>query len=203
MSAVRQLGERIVAAARPGWKDFKKDIERLGDALIAACKSGEISKDLAQRIHLDVDNALSAPLQRRYIAQGAFDPLIAFHRKRAGFQLPGWPDECAEVTLQALVEHGRAADAVALVREHFDRRLKHLRKHVQTRYRRGPRRQMDEQMKAALESLSQAVVDDIPAEKAELLRDLQRLAPLLEEHGGEAGHSWFAAIVREVWRERR
>ena len=135
MSEHVETGERLVAAAKPRFKDFRVDFEKISTAASKAAREGRDGLDPATAIvwFNDVDWHLRIPLQRHYADHGAFEAVAHYHAKRFkdlfGAKDP-WPDAPAEDALRLFAEHGRADVGVDLVRTIVDMQLKRLRKRL-------------------------------------------------------------------------
>jgi len=200
----RQLGEKIVAEAKPGFRDFRVDFERLSNAASKACRERGLG-DLAAAMFFDLDWALRLPLQRRYADVDAWDAISHYHLKLVkshGRNTP-WPDAPALTMLELFAARGRAQMAVALIRAYGDMQLKRLRQDLSKRKPRGPRKNLDEGVKRAIGVIDKAIAGAIPDRKRDLLRDLESVACYVESHGSADDLAWFEAVRREVWMERR
>ena len=112
----RDVGERLVAAAKPRFKDFRVDFEKISTAASQGGARGAGRSRSRHRRHWfnDVDWHLRIPLQRRYAEEGAFEAIAHYHAKR--FKLlfgrnDAWPDAPGEDALRLFAEHGRADSA--------------------------------------------------------------------------------------------
>ena len=72
----RDVGERLVAAAKPRFKDFRVDFEKISTAASKAAREARDGLDPAAAIHWfnDVDWHLRGPLQRRYADEARSTP---------------------------------------------------------------------------------------------------------------------------------
>ncbi|MDF2146584.1 hypothetical protein [Knoellia sp. p5-6-4] len=200
------LGERFVAGASPRFKDFRVDFEKISNAASRTMRVEEDDLDLAKAMYFDTDWALRLPLQRRYAAVGAWEPLVKYHltrTKRYWSSTSPFPDEPAQAVLDLFAEHGRADLGLTLVRTHVEVMLKRLRRDLSKRNPRGPGKQYDEATRRILSAMDAAVAAHIPESKRDLLRDLEAVEPYVMAHGSKDDHAWFAEVRREVWMERR
>ena len=199
------LGDRLVAQAQPRFRDFRVDFERISTAASQAVREDEGSLDLARALFLDVDWALRLPLQRRYAAEQAWEPLLRYHttRVRRQWSTEPWPDEAASDVLDLFAAGGRADLGLELVRAYVDVMLKRLRKDLSKRNPRGPGPQYDEGTRRVLSTMDAAVAAAIPDRKRELLRDLDSVAPWVVAHGADEDREWLDSVRREVGMERR
>ena len=199
------LGEGFVAAASPRFKDFRVDFEKISNAASQALRVEEGNPELARAMFLDTDWALRLPLQRRYAAEGAWEPVLKYHltRVRRYWSTEPWPDAAAEEVLDVFAAHGRADLGLTLVRGYVDVMLKRLRRDLSKRNPRGPGKQYDEATRRILSAMDAAVAAHIPEGKRNLLRDLEAVEPYVTAHGTQNDLDWFAEVRREVWMERR
>jgi hypothetical protein len=205
MSEHRALGERIVAAADPKFRDFRLDFERISSKA-AALAGRELSKDEQLAMFLDGDWDIRIPLQALYAEKGAVEAVAHYHAKQfkliKGRNQP-WPDEPAEEALRLFARHGRAELGVALIRSYLDMQHKRLQRDFSSRSPRGSRKVREAIEERAIASINQVIADKIPERKAELLRDLETVIPYLEKHGSDDDKAWLANLRREVWMEQR
>ena len=208
MGRRREIGERLVAAASPRFKDFRVDFEKISNAASKAAREGRegLTFDDAVAMFDDGDWDLRIPLQHRYAEEGAFEQIAHYHAKRfkllLGRNTP-WPDEPGQHALQLFAEHGRADVGVDLIRTYVDMQLKRLKRDYSTRNPRGSRKPRDEGVERAISAINRAIAAAIPDRKAELLKDMEAVAPYIEQHGNDADRGWFDQVRREIWMERR
>ena len=143
----RDVGERLVAAAKPRFKDFRVDFEKISTAASKAAREGRDGLDPATAMHWfnDVDWHLRMPLQRLYADQGAFDAIAHYHAKRFKLLLgrnEPWPDAPADDALRLFADHGRADIGVTLIRGYVDMQHKRLKSDFSKRNPRGPRKEL-------------------------------------------------------------
>ena len=200
------LGERFVAEASPRFKDFRVDFEKISNAASKTLRTDEDDLELARAMFSDVDWALRLPLQRRYAAVGAWEPLLKYHltrTRRYWSSTTPFPDAPVQAALDLFAEHGRADLGLTLVRTHVEVMLKRLRRDLSKRNPRGPGKQYDEATRRILSAMDAAVAAHIPESKRDLLRDLEAVEPYVTAHGTPDDRDWFAEVRREVWMERR
>jgi hypothetical protein len=200
------LGERFVAAASPRFKDFRVDFEKVSNAASQTLRLEEGDLERATAMFFDTDWALRLALQRRYAAEGAWEPVLKYHLTRVSRYWSGthpWPDAAAQDTLDLFATHGRADLGLTLVRGYVDVMLKRLRRDLSKRNPRGPGKQYDEATRRILSAMDAAVAAHIPESKRNLLRDLEAVEPYVTAHGTRDDLDWFAEVRREVWMERR
>ena len=205
MSDHRALGERLVAAASPKFRDFRIDFEKISNkAVLLAGRALTEEERLA--MFLDVDWNIRIPLQRLYVERGAAEAVAHYHAKQfklvKGRNQP-WPNEAAEDALRLFAEHGRAGLGVGLIRAYLDMQHKRLQRDFSSRSPRGSRRPRAEDVDRAITSINQVIADKIPERKAELLRDLQSIIHYIEKHGSDDDKDWLDGLRREVWMEQR
>lgn len=206
MGQHRDLGERLVAASAPRFKNFRIDFEKVSNAAPRLRDTGEVSPESATELFFDADWDLRLPLQRRYAEAGAWDEITRYHVNRFTRQLgrdAPWPDEPAMATLELFVEGGEGRRGVALVRTYVETQLARLRRDFSKRNPRGPRRSDSEDLKRVIGAIDQVIAGAIPDRKRELLRALDAVQPYVDAHGDAEDQQWLAAVRREVWMERR
>jgi hypothetical protein len=205
MSEHRELGERLVAAAAPKFKDFRVDFEKISNNA-SKFSGGELSNEQAAAMYLDQHWDLRIPLQRRYMDAGAADAVAHYHTKEfklvQGRNSP-WPDEPARDALRLFAQHGRPELGVALIRTYAEMQHKRLKRDYSSRNPRGSRKPRDEDVQRTIAVISQILADKIPDRKAELLRDLEAVTPYIEQHGTDEDRAWFDDLRREIWMEKR
>lgn len=208
MGSHRSVGERLVAAASPKFKDFRVDFEKISNAASKAAREsreGLVPSD-ALDLFSDGDWDLRIPLQRRYAEAGALDAIAHYHSKRfkllLGRNTP-WPDEPGQDALQLFAEHGRADIGVTLIRTYVDMQHKRLKRDYSARNPRGSRKSRPEGVERAISTINKLIADAIPDRKAELLKDIDTVQPYVAEHGIDEDRAWLDEVRREIWRERR
>ena len=208
MNDLHDQGLRLVAAARPRFKDFRVDFEKISTAASKAAREGADGLDPAVASHWfhDFEWDLRLPLQRRYAEAGAWDAIVKYHMVRfknyLGRNAP-WPDPPASATLLLFAEHCRSDLGVALIRSYGDMQYKRLLSDLPKRNPRGPRKDLGDGVKQAIGATEQAIANAIPARKAELLKDLESVEPYLVAHGSADDLAWLETLRREIWMERR
>lgn len=208
MGKYRDIGERLVAAATPRFKDFRVDFEKISNAACKAAREGREGLTLGDGAAMfsDLDWDLRIPLQHRYAAAGAFDQVAHYHAKRFKLYVgrsSAWPDEPARDALQMFVDHGKADVGVALVRAYVDLQHNRLKRDYPTRKPRKPRVQRDQGVQRAIDGISSLIAAAIPDRKAELLNDLESVAAYVGEHGNAEDREWLDQVRRAIWMERR
>lgn len=206
MGEYRELGERLVAEAKPKFKDFRVDFEKISNAASKMCRVELDDMDAARAMFLDSGWDIRIPLQRRYAEEGELDAVAHYHAKRfklgIGRNTP-WPDEPAEDALKLFADHGRADVGVALIRNYADMQHKRLKRDYSARNPRGSRKPREEGVERVLTAISKAIADGIPDAKAGLLKDLETVTPYVETHGSDDDRGWFYSLRREIWMEKR
>ena len=208
MSYTVEQDERLVANAKPRFKDFRVDFEKISNAACTAAREGRDGLDpvTANSWFHDFNRHLRLPLQRHYAEQGAWDAIVKYHSIRfknyMGRDTP-WPDPPAQATLDLFAERARADLGVDLVRTYIDMQLKRLRKDLPKRNPRAPRKDLDEGVKQVIGVLDKVIAGAIPDRKRELMRDLETVEPYITAHGGNDDRGWLGAARRELWMERR
>lgn len=208
MGRHRDIGERLVAAATPRFKDFRVDFEKISNAASKAARQGRegLGPEDAFDLFSDVDWDLRIPLQRRYAEEGAFDAVAHYHAKRfkllLGRNAP-WPDEPGQDALNLFAGHGRADVGVALIRTYVDMQHKRLKRDYSTRSPRGPRKPREAGVQQVIATINRAIAGAIPDRKVELLNDMETVGAYLHQHGDDGDRAWFEAVHREIWMEKR
>ena len=110
------LAAPFVARARLAFKDFRKDYERIGGAVVKAKTAGAIGPDDATLIWFDVGQVLSRPLVERYCEARAFAPVDRWIRAREGFSCTEWLGGYVLLALERFVAAGEGPRAAALQR---------------------------------------------------------------------------------------
>ncbi|HEY0628841.1 MAG TPA: hypothetical protein VGD23_05880 [Sphingomicrobium sp.] len=197
MGSYRTVGEELVAAASPRFKDFRVDFEKISNA---ASKSGR------GHFFFDSDWDLRIPLQHRYASEKAFEPIWRYHVTRFklsfGRDTP-WPDEPANDALQLFASHGRADLGVQLIRTCVEIHHKRLKRYYSKRNPRGPRGPIDQEAKVVIGAINKVMAESIPDGKRSLLSKLEAVAPYIEAHGTAEDRAWLEALHREIWMEKR
>ena len=208
MTDLPAIGERLVAAAKPRFKDFRVDFEKISTAASRAARAGSdgLSPDIAPSLFNDVDWAIRLPLQRRYAEEGAFEPVANYHAKIfklvAGRNEP-WPDEPGWHALRLFADHGRADIGVALIRTYVDMQHKRLKSDYSARTPRGSRKARPEGVEQAIATVTKIIAKGIPDLKAGLLKDVDSVSAYVTEHGTDEDRAWLEAARRELWMEKR
>lgn len=208
MGKHRHIGERLVAAAKPRFKDFRVDFEKISNAASKAAREGRdgLAFEDGMAMFSDLDWDLRIPLQRRYAVEGALEQVAHFHAKRFKLYIgrnEPWPDEPAADALEMFARHGRGDLGIELVRTYVDMQHKRLKRDYSARNPRKPRVERPENVERAIAGITKVIAAAIPEMKADLLRDIDTLAPYVEAHGSDEDRTWFEAERREIWMERR
>lgn len=208
MGKYRGIGEGLVAAAKPRFKDFRVDFEKISNAASKAARDGRegLTFDDGAAMFSDLDWDLRIPLQHRYAAEGVFDQVAHYHAKRFKLYIGrscAWPDEPARDALQMFADHGRAEIGVALIRGYVDMQHKRLKRDYPTRKAGKPRVQREQGIQRAIDGISSLIAAAIPDRKAELLNDLESVATYVDVHGNDGDRTWLDQVRREIWMERR
>lgn len=208
MGKYREIGEGLVAAAKPRFKDFRIDFEKISNAASKAAREGRegLTFEDGAAMFSDLDWDLRIPLQHRYAAEGALDPVAHYHAKRFKLYIGrncAWPDEPARDALRMFADHGRAEIGVALVRAYVDMQHKRLKRDYPARKAGKPRAQREEGVQRAINGMCSLIAAAIPDRKVELLNDLDSVAKYVDEHGGDEDRGWLDQVRREIWMERR
>jgi hypothetical protein len=206
LSNNRALGERLVAAAAPRFKDFRVDFEKISNGAGRLMERGEITLEERKAMFHDVGWDIRIPLQRRYAEEGALDAVAHYHAKRFKLLLGRntlWPDEPGWDALRLFAAHGRADIGIDLVRSYVDMQNKRLKRDYSTRNPRGPRKDLPEGTKQLMGTIGSVIAAAIPDRKAELFKAMDSLAGYIEEHGSADDHAWFDGVRREIWMEKR
>ena len=204
----REEGERLVAAAKPRYKDFRVDFEKISTAASKAAREARNGLDPASALGWfnDVDWHLRTPLQRRYAAEGAFEVIAHYHAKRFKLLLgrnEPWPDAPCEDAMRLFAAHDRADIGVALIRGYVDMQHKRLKSDFSTRNPRPSRKQRSEGVECAIANIGKMIAAAIPDQKADLLRNMDSVAPYLATHASAEDNDWFEQVQREIWMEKR
>jgi len=205
MSDKRALGERLVAAASPKFKDFRVDFEKISNQASSLDGTG-VSQEERLAIYLDGEWDIRIPLQRLYVEHGAAEAVAHYHAKQfklvKGRNQP-WPDAAAEDALRLFAEHDRAGLGIGLIRAYLDMQHRRLQRDFSSRSPRRARKPRAQDVDRAITSINQVIADKIPERKAELLRDLEAIIHYIEKHGSDDDKDWLDSLRREVWMERR
>jgi hypothetical protein len=203
-----QIGAALVAAAKPRFKDFRVDFEKISTAASRAAREGRngLSPDDAAPLFHDLDWDLRRPLQERYMREGAFEPVAHFHAKR--FKLlfgrnEHWPDEPARHALRLFADSGVPEIGVRLIRTYADMQHARVKSDYATRKPRKSRVSRSEGVERTIAAVGAAIAAAIPDRKAELLTVLEAMEPYLAAHGTADDRSWLEQVRRELWMEKR
>jgi hypothetical protein len=205
---LRAAAERLVAAARPKFKDFRIDFEKISTAASKAARESRDGLTPADAIGMftDIDWNLRIPLQRRYAAEGQLEPVAQYHAKLFKLHLgrkDPWPDAPAWETLDLFVAHGRADLGISLIRTYVDMQHNRLKRDYSSRNPRASRLARGESVEQTIATINKVVADSIPDRKAELLRDVGSIATFIADHGEDADQVWLDHVRRELWMEKR
>lgn len=208
MGKYREIGKGLVAAAKPRFKDFRVDFEKISNAASKAAREGRegLTFDDGAAMFSDLDWDLRIPLQHRYAAEGAFDQIAHYHAKRFKLYIGrscAWPDEPARDALRMFADRGKAEIGVALVRAYVDMQHNRLKRDYPTRKGGKPRVQREECVQRAIDGIGSLIAAAIPDRKAELLNDLESVAKYVDEHGNDEDRAWMDQVRRDIWMERR
>ena len=190
------LAAPFVARARLAFKDFRKDYERIGGAVVKAKTAGAISPDDATLIWFDVGQVLSRPLVERYCEARAFAPVDRWIRAREGFSCTEWLGGYVLLALERFVAAGEGPRAAALVLAHAERAMRSLRQDWKERRRKLPAALAPGPRDAAV-SMQRALVARIPLRNADMLNELAELEPWTK-HGIEGEAEALSRLRAEI-----
>lgn len=206
--ALRPFAEQLVAMAKPKFKDFRVDFEKISNAASKAAREGRYGLTPADALGMftDIDWNLRIPLQRLYAAEGRLDAVAHYHAKQFKLYLgrnQAWPDHPAMDTLELFVTNGRADLGVLLIRTYVDMQHARLKKDYSSRNPRGSRKARPQGVETCIATINKAIAAAIPDRKADLLKDIETVASYVGAHGTEADLEWLESVRREVWMEKR
>jgi len=205
---LRSSAEQLVAMAKPRFKDFRVDFEKISTAASAAARENRLGLTPADAMGMftDVDWNLRIPLQRRYAAEGRLDLVAHYHVKRFKLYLgrnEPWPDASARETLDLFVAEGCADLGLQLIRTYVEMQHARLKKDYSSRNPRGSRKARSEDVEKCIAGMNKAIAAGIADAKACLLRDIESVASYVGTHGTKADIAWLENARREIWMEKR
>jgi hypothetical protein len=205
---LRSSAEQLVALAKPRFKDFRADFEKISNAASAAARESRHGLTPADALGMftDKDWNLRIPLQRRYAAEGRLELVAHYHAKLFKLYLgrnEPWPDDPARETLELFAASGRADLGVQLVRTYVDMQHARLKKEYSSRNPRGSRKARSEGVEKCIAGMNKAIAAGIPDSKADLLKDIDSISSYVGTHGAEADLAWLENVRREIWMEKR
>ena len=205
---LRPSAEQLVAMAKPKFKDFRVDFEKISNAASAAAREGRHGLRPADALGMFTDIAwnLRIPLQRRYAAEDRLELVAHYHAKRFKLYLgrnEPWPDAPAKETLELFVAHGRADLGIQLIRAYVDMQHVRVKRDYSSRKSRGSRKKRSEGVERCIAGMNNVIAASIPDRKAELLKDIESIAPYVSTHGAEEDQAWLENVRREIWMEKR
>jgi hypothetical protein len=115
------LGERFVAEAKPRFRNFRVDLEKIEGVAAAAGRDGAIDAEDARALLLDHGDVVSLPLVRRYIEACETELVARWLMSRPSFHFAGWASVRNLTALDGMVAAGEPALAVRLVRKHLEK----------------------------------------------------------------------------------
>lgn len=205
---LRPAAEQLVAMAKPRFKDFRVDFEKVSNAASAAAREGRLGLTPADALGMftDIDWNLRLLLQRRYATEGRLDLVAHYHAKL--FKLyygrnEPWPDDPALETLELFAANGRADLGIELIRTYVAMQHARLKKDYSSRNPRGSRKTRPEGVEECIAAVNKLIAANIPDRKADLLKDLESVASYVSTHGAKADVAWLESIRREIWMEKR
>lgn len=199
---LRKLARPLVESAKLGFKDFRKDKERIETLVFGAINDGSLPEEEGKAIWLDFGDAITLPLVERYLAQAEFELVANFLRHRIAYHPTDWLTERNRLALDGMIAGGEAALAISLLRTF----LKKLRQHTQKQWRAAGRKIdpkiTDANARSAMEQARAAALLGLPAhlEIAEL--EMAEIESWLVDHGSREDNRALAAFRTEIAKVR-
>jgi hypothetical protein len=193
------LGRDMVERTKLTFKLFRRDFEAVGSVASAAFVAGEITRQDASDLFVDLGHAISLPLTERYLAQGACARLADWLRARPSFADLDWLAPRNRMAIEGLVAQGEAALAVQLLRQHLHKAMAAAR--ARWRY-----------AGAALKAIAagkpvppdaQDMAERIPADMDLMLLEIAECEPWITAHGAPSDAQALADMREDIARARR
>lgn len=188
---LRELARSLVEGARLGFKDFRKDKERIESLVFAAINDGSLPEEEGKAVWPDTGDAITLPLVELYLAAREYELIANFLRHRIMYHPTDWLTERNRLALDGMIAGGEAALAVGLLRTF----LKKLRQHTQTKWRAAGSKVADSEARAA-------ALNALPAhlEIAEL--EMAEIESWLVDHGSREDNRALADFRTEIAKVR-
>lgn len=193
------LGCTMVERTKITFKLFRRDFEAAGTVANAAFKAGEISRQDASDLFVDLGHALSLPLAERYLAAGACARLADWLRARPGFGELDWLGPRNRLAIEGLVERQEAALAVALLRQHLHKALTAAK--ASWRYAASAQKALA--AGHAIPPAARTALDQIPGQLDLILLEVAECEQWIAAHGAPSDHAALADLRSEVGRARK
>ncbi len=193
------LGRAIVDRTKLTFKLFRRDFEAAGAVANAAFRAGEITRQDASDLFVDLGHALSLPLAERYLAEGACARLADWLRARQGLADLEWLGPRNRMAIDGLVAQGEAALAVALLRLHLHKAMNAAK--ARWRYSASAMKAIAAGKPVPPEA--REVAERMPAELDLMVLEIAECEPWITAHGAPSDGQALAEMRDEVARARR
>ncbi len=193
------LGRSMVERTKLTFKLFRRDFEAVGSVASAAFVAGEITRQDASDLFVDLGHAISLPLTERYLAEGACAKLADWLRARPGFADLDWLSPRGRMAIEGLVAQGEAALAVQLLRQHLHKAMNAAK--ARWRYAGAARKAIASGKPVA--PGTQDIADRMPGELDLMLLEIAECEPWIIAHGAPSDAQALAEWRDEIARARR
>lgn len=194
---LRDFARAHVGRLRLRFDLFRRDHQRACAAAVESWRDGQITREEAQALFIDADEAISGPLVQRYIEARECGKVADWLRSRPGFRLPGWLTQRNRAALDGFVAQGEAALAVQLIRQHLNKAVGGVRAHRRSAMRARPAGLTGEEA-ARFDAEKQAGLRDLPGHIAIALMELAELEHWVEGHGSPEDRRALAKMRGEI-----
>lgn len=193
------LGRGMVDRTKLTFKLMRRDFEAVGSVASAAFVAGEIKRQDASDLFVDLGHAISLPLTERYLAQGVCARLADWLRARPSLAELDWLGPRNRLAIEGLVAQGESALAVQLLRQHLHKAMNAAR--ARWRY-----------ANAALKALkagkpvppdAKAMAERLPAELDLMLLEIAECEPWISAHGAPSDVQALTELREDIARARR
>lgn len=193
----------FVKQAKPRYKVFREDLERIQGDAVDAAKAGGIDMEDAKLIWLDVGEVVSLPLMERYFDKGEYELVARFLKHKMTYTPhAAWLTPRNRQAIDGLIGGGEAALAVGLLRHY----LHHLHKHAQQVWRTAGRKRP-----ANLRPVDEPIFDEYREEAIAKLPGILRITelemaeiePYISAHGSREDNRALEKLREEIAKVRK
>lgn len=195
------LGQRFVDEAKPRFKNFRVDLEKIQSAAMAEGKAGKIAIGDARQLFLDNGETTSLPLVRCYVAACETELVARWLAALPSFHFAGWAIPRNIVALDGMVAAGEGALAVRTVRAH----LKKVFDRAQAKWRLVARKRpgnLTPELSETYEANMAKSQWELPGEIEEARLEVADLERYVRDHGSHEDNRAIDTMLVELEKAR-
>ena len=164
---------------------------------------GQISKEDAETIALDIGYVVSTPLVQRYIDAREFELVARYLKHRIMYNRTGWLTERNRLALDGMIAGGETAMAVGLLREFLKKLYQHTQEQWRAAGRKAPRGESDARTLEILATRRAEALRDLPGHLEIAEQEMAEIEAYLAEHGSREDNRALDRFRDEIAKVRK